>query len=112
MQLDTQFDAFLQRRKKLITAWRLVGPLALSGLTVLFVWLYFKVPLLANPFEAAERLGSGAIDESTLATMSLLLPVMVSLCFFVLVAIILFVYAMISNEKRYIKAIDQLAGKD
>ncbi len=110
MHINVQSDAFLEKRRKLIAAWSIAGPLSLLGLAAFFVWMYLSTPLLVNPFEVAERLESGAIDEPTLAIMSLLLPVMISLCFLVLVVIILCVYAAISNEKKYLQLIDRLAG--
>jgi hypothetical protein len=110
MHIDTQFDAFLEKRRKLITAWNIAGPLSLLGLAAFFAWLYLKTPLLVNPFEVADQLESGTIDEPTLAIMSMLLPVMTSLCFMVLVTVILFVYAFISNEKKYLQVIERLAG--
>lgn len=112
MDSDDRFERFLEKRRKLIAFWRVAGPLSLLGLAACFAWLYFRTPLMVDPFEVADRLEAGAIGEPTLAIMSLLLPVMVSLCFLVLVVIILFVYATISNEKRYLQAIDRLAGKD
>jgi ABC-type transport system involved in multi-copper enzyme maturation permease subunit len=112
MYIDTQFDAFLEKRRKLITAWSVAGPLSLLSLAALFAWLYLRNPLLVNPVEVADRLESGAIDEPTLAIMSLLLPVTISLCFLVLIVMILFVYAAISREKKYLQVIDRLAGGD
>ena len=109
MNIDGQFDTFIDKRKKLISAWSIAGPLALLGLAVLFVWLYLQTPLLINPFEVAVQLESGAIDQPTLAMMSLLLPVTISLGFLVMVAMILFIYAMISREKKYLQLIDRLA---
>jgi hypothetical protein len=67
-------------------------------------------PLLVNPIEVADRLESRAIDEPMLALMSLLLTVSILLCFLVLAAIILFVYAVISWEMKYLQVIDRLTG--
>lgn len=110
MHIDAQFDTFLEKRRTSMAAWRVAGPLLLVTLAAFFGWLYLRVPLLINPFEVADRLESGAIGEPTLAIMSLLLPLMVSLCFLLLVVIILSVYGAISNEKKYLQAIDRLAG--
>lgn len=112
MRIETRLDAFLEKRRKLIAAWRVAGPLLLMLLTTLFVWLYLKTPLLINPFEVARRLEAGTLDEPTLAIMAMLLPVMISLCFLVMVVVILFVYAAISNEKKYRQTIDRLSGVD
>lgn len=112
MHIDSRLDAFLRKRRQLIAAWRVAGPLALLGLTVLFAWLYLQVPLLVNPFEVADRLESGTLEGPTLAIMSLMLPVMAALCLLLMVVVILFVYAAIANEKKYLQAIDRLSGVD
>jgi ABC-type transport system involved in multi-copper enzyme maturation permease subunit len=112
MHTDDRLDAFLEKRRKLIVAWRVAGPLLLLLLAALFVWLYLKIPLLINPFEVAGRLESGTLDEPTLAMMSMLLPVMISLSLLLIVVLILFVYAAISNEKKYLRLIDRLSGSD
>jgi len=75
------------------------------------VWLFLHNPLLVNPAKVFSRLEAGAIEKSTLQLMAGMLPMMFLFCFFLLVVLVLFVFAAFSNDKKHIKIIDTLLAK-
>ena len=102
---------FIQKRKRLIEAWQWVGPLCLLSIFILSIWLYQTTPLLINPWEIISRLENDTIESSALSLMALMLPIIVLACFGLLIAIIIFVYAVMSNEKKYQQIINQLTRR-
>jgi hypothetical protein len=104
--------AFLQMRRRFLRVWKIAGFSTLVFLAALFSWLYFKVSNLVNPFHVQRQIESNALTPSALKVMAVLMPLMVSLAFFLAVAIILFGFSAYANERRYLKIIDSLlAGR-
>ena len=100
--------AFLQMRRRFLRFWRIAGFSTLVFLAALFFWLLFKVPNLVNPFHVQRQIDSNALTPSALKVMAVLMPLMVSLAFFLAAAIILFGFSAYANEQRYLKIIDSL----
>ena len=66
----------------------LAGSVLLLGLIGFIVYLFFNTPLLINPNAVIEGLNTGTIEQSTLETMALVLPVlMICICFLLFVLI-------------------------
>jgi hypothetical protein len=86
-----------------------MGPLCLLFICGLWLWLYLHSPLLVNPFEIASRLENETLESSILPLMALMLPIIVLACFGLLIAIIVFMYAVFSNEKTYMEIISELS---
>ena len=102
-------QAFLEKRRRLLQAWQWVGPLCLLLIIGLWLWLYLHSPLLVNPFEIASRLENETLDSSILPVMALMLPIIILACLGLLIAIIVFMYAVFSNEKKYMEIINELS---
>jgi hypothetical protein len=100
--------AFLQMRRRFLRFWKIAGFSTLVFLSALFFWLFFKVPNLVNPFHVQRQVESNALTPSALKVMAVLMPLMVSLAFFLAAAIILFGFSAYANEQRYLKIIDSL----
>ena len=111
MQLDAKQIQFIEKRKKFVRFWPPAGSLLLILLCVLLVWLYFRSPLLVNPFEVMTRLDAGTIEESTLLLSAVLLPVMTLSCIVVLIAMILLMFSAFSNEKKHLQLIEELLAE-
>ena len=94
---------FLNKRKRLINTWRLVGPLSLVLILGFLLWFYVRYPLLVNPFEVVSRLESGTLETSTLSLMAVMLPIMFLVCFGLLITIVLLMFVAFSNEKKYLE---------
>ncbi len=110
MHLLAAQQKFLDKRKKLIVAWRWIGPLLLVAVLATLAWLFSQRPLLINPYEVINRIESGTIEGSTLALMAAMLPMLVLMSFLLVFAIIIFTFSAFTNEKNYRKIIDALAA--
>lgn len=107
MQLSYEEQRFVEKRASLMRTWRYVGTIMLAMIIGFGVWLFFSKPLLADPFIVMTKLESNSIPESTMALMAGILPVVILMCIVLAISIILFVFASFSNEKKYLKIIQQ-----
>lgn len=93
---------FLKNRKRLVATWNTVAVLMFVFLVAVFLWMFFTFPYLINPLYVTEAIQANAMEDSTMITASILLPVLV-ICLFALVAMfILFGFSILSKEKRYL----------
>ena len=104
--MNKQQTIFIEKRRKLIRAWRAVRPLMLLGIIAYAIYQYIRTPLLVNPFEVMERLRGGSIEQPTLELMAVMLPVMFLTIIFILVVLVVLLFASMSNEKKYLKIIE------
>jgi hypothetical protein len=108
MNINQQQIRFLEKRRKLIQAWRVVGPMLLLVIVIFVIFQFQKTPLLINPFEVITGLESGSIKQSTIEIMAVILPVMFIAVSLLLVIIVIMMFTVISNEKKYIEIIERL----
>ncbi|MGB5261156.1 MAG: hypothetical protein WBO34_11630 [Gammaproteobacteria bacterium] len=108
MQLSPRETKFLSRRRQLLRAWRITGPVVLLLLLVTGVLMFINYPLMFNPFEVVDRLESQTLDDTTLQLMALLLPVTMLMVFLMLVVVVLLVFAVMANDKKYLAILDRL----
>ena len=101
---------FLGKRRKLVRWWNLVGSMTFAGLVVFVAWMFWAHPRLINPIHVVGELQAGSISQATLEIMAAMLPMIVLAIFFVLVVMIGFAFAMIGNERRYLRIIDRLTS--
>jgi hypothetical protein len=112
MGLNQEQRGFLEKREGFVKSWRYVGPLLFAVIAGFAIYLYVRTPLLINPYEVFARIESGSIERSSLETMALLLPLMFIVVCFLLLVLIVMMYAAFSNEKRYRDIVTALdAGK-
>lgn len=108
MTLSDKQLKFIRGRQKLIGLRKYV----VSFLSILFVaflgWMYYKAPLLVNPYEVISRLQRSSLDRDTMTLMAGMLPIIVLLALFLLGALMIFFFIAMSNEARYIEIIDQI----
>ena len=108
MELSDKQLKFLHRRRKLISLRKYVV-LFLSILFVAFLgWMYYRAPLLVNPYEVISRLQRSALDRDTMILMAGMLPIIVLLALFLLGALMIFFFIAMSNEAKYIEIMDQI----
>ena len=108
MKLNNKQKIFIEKRRRLMRSWSIIGSLLLFGIIASLGWMSLRNPLLVNPFKVASRLNSGTVEQSTLIIMAAMLPVVFLACFFLLAALILFCFSAFSNEKKHLKIIDSL----
>ncbi len=107
MLTDVQ-AAFLKKRRWRARSWRVVGIILIFVLIGLVVWLCVRVPNLINPFRVLRQVESGALAQSALETMAILLPLAFAGVIFLLVVIVGFGFLVFANERRYLAIIDSL----
>jgi hypothetical protein len=101
---------YLDRRRKLLNLWRFAGPFLLFVIFALVLYLKIYTPLLIDPYEVLSRLEAGAIEQSSLELIAILLPVMVIMICVLLIAFVFFIYAAFSNERKYLAIINAQKG--
>ena len=102
---------FLEKRRKLVRWWNVVGSLTFVGLVAFVTWMFWSQPRLVNPLHVVGELQAGAIPQEALEIMAAMLPMVVLVIFIVLGVTIGFTFAMIGNERRYQKIIDELKNQ-
>jgi hypothetical protein len=108
MTLSDKQIKFIRSRRKLIS-FRKYVVLFLSILFVAFLgWMYYRAPLLVNPYEVISRLQRSSLDRDTMTLMAGMLPIIVILALFLLGALMIFFFIAMSNEAKYIEIIDQI----
>ncbi len=112
IRLSGQDTAFLKRRAALVRAWPLAGGIALAALIVLAGWMFWRSPLLVNPYSMMERIREGSFEPGTLQLLAGLLPIAVLSTLALAGALIAFAFAAFSNEKKHLRIIAGLLGTD
>lgn len=110
MPLDGADRAFVKRRSALVRRWPIVAWAMLAGIATVFGFLLYSSPLLVNPWEVASRIRTDTLVAPTLTLMAALLPVVFLSCFVLLVALVLFQFAAMANERRLLGIITSLDG--
>ena len=112
MKVSQREQRFLQRRRQLLRAWSIAGPLLLVVLIVLCVWLFLAFPLMFNPFEVVTRLEAGSLQPATLQLMALFLPLAMLMLLFIVLVILLLVFSALANDRKYLAIIDRCQADD
>ena len=92
----------------LVRIWPFVGPLLLASVGILAAWLFWKTPLLINPYAVLEQLQAGIMPDSTVALLAGLLPIVLLACLVLLLAMVLFLFVTLANERNYMAMIEKL----
>jgi hypothetical protein len=108
MPLSGKDAEFVAKRRQLISAWRYVGGLLALAITGFALYLWLRVPLLGNPLETARRVESGDIAQTTLLLSVVMLPMVMSLLWVVVAALIVVIYRAFAHERRHISIIEKL----
>ena len=108
MALEGTDLAFVERRSTLVRRWPVVAWVMLAGIVAVFGFLLYSSPLLVNPWEVASRIEAETLATPTLTLMAALLPIVFLSCFVLLVALVLFQFAAMANERRLLQIIASL----
>ena len=99
---------FLSRRRKLV---RWGGPMAIGCLLALagfYVAMWFRMPLLSNPWHATQQMRNRAIDPPTLELLALMSSVLFPIALGLLGVMYCFYLTVRRTERRYLRIIDTL----
>jgi len=110
MHLTEPERLFVARRRRLVNVWPTMGSILLLGIVCLGSWLFWKTPLLVNPYMVLARLNEESIPNSTLSLMAGLLPVAVLACLLLIICVILFAFVALSNEKKHLAMVLRLTS--
>jgi Ca2+/Na+ antiporter len=106
--LTQEQEAFVNKRRRLATAWPLFGAILALAVIGLGLWMFIRTPMLINPVEAMARVEDPAMDRATLSLMAMMLPMVVGALLLVMLALVAFAFAQFRNERRLIELIDGL----
>lgn len=111
MKLTVIDKEFVNKRRRLARFGIIVFPVCLVIIAGFGIWAYVDQPLLANPFEVARQIEGQEIDDTTIALMAVMLPIVMLVSIALTAAIIALAWAGLSNEKRYQRIIESLTSQ-
>ena len=94
-------EAFIKRRRLLLGTWRSMGPVLVAAVAIFYGTLWFSAPILVSPFAVMNRLQENTLDQATLQTMAIMLPLVTTLLCLVLGAVVALIYGAARVERRY-----------
>jgi hypothetical protein len=112
MNLSQRQSRYLERRRKLLKAWRYTGPMMFLGIIGLVIYIKINSPLLIDPYEVISRLESGSIEQSSLELMAVLLPIVFIIVCFLLVVLVAIMYVALLNERKYLEILGKTTSDD
>jgi hypothetical protein len=112
MPLSDEQREYLAGRNRLVKRWPAVGAGLLAAIALVLLFLHSRSPLLINPLYTTRLIETGGVPDHTMAEMAAKLPVVFLVCCGLLVAVVLFQFAVMANERRLLGLIDELAGED
>jgi len=106
--IDEKDLEFIKKRSFFVRWWNVVGSIMLFVLGGMAVWFFVRVPNFINPLHVIEQLKLGTLPQSSLVVMAGMLPIVVLGLLLVCVAVIIFIFAFFSNERRYLAIIERM----
>jgi hypothetical protein len=98
----------IEKRIALGKIWPWFAWILLLGWGGAWIYSFYRIPIIANPFYVLEKLETNQIEHSTLIVLSGICPLLFNTIGFVfLVLIILFIDRMLT-EKKFLEIIDIL----
>lgn len=110
--LSKREQAWIESRRRMLRRWPLAGGACLLALAFGLVALWWRTPLLVDPWTVAARLRADTLDDGTLALMAAMLPVVMLTLLGLLFALLLFVTVGFANERRLLDLVRRLAARD
>ena len=107
MNLTPAEQAFVEKRRKLVALWPYAGVGLLAGMLGFAAWLWFFVPTMINPLVTAEAIKNGALEETTLYAMALMLPALLLACLGAFAVVVALFFVAFGNERKLIDIIDR-----
>ncbi len=106
--MTSQEKKFLAKRQAFVSSWPILAIAMLAVLGILLAWLFIRSAYLANPFFVANALKEASIAKSTMELSTIILPILVWVLFISVIIFVLYGFAIISNEKKYLAIINNL----
>jgi hypothetical protein len=103
---------FLRQREQRNRRGRLVVPAALVVWLSLWIFLYVRIPLLANPLQVIDRLQRDQIMPGTVVTMASALPVAFTLFGVLLTILLILAWSRIRTERHLLRMMRSLDSEE
>lgn len=107
-RLDIIDQAFIDRRRRLLLRWPVVLLVLLLLLAGTWLYLYLRHPHIANAAYVVEAVAAGTLSTEAMQLAALYLPLVVTVLFFVVAVLLLFLHLTVRNERRYMTIIRRL----
>jgi uncharacterized membrane protein len=111
MLMNSEDEAFLKKREKMIKTWPFVGVAIIIMFLGLAMHFFISVPRMINPIQVFSELNSGTIPETSLVIMTAMVPILNLTIIVMMVVFVLLAWKFFSHEKRYHKIIANLSGE-
>lgn len=106
MSLAPEDYEFIRKERRLVSSWPLVGGGALFLLLVIYAWLSYAYPYLANPAFVYSQLNANQLSLDVLRMLALMAPVLLTLLFATIGIILGYIFAFMRKEKKLLNIID------
>ena len=107
MSLTPDDYQFLRERRRLVSSWPVVGGGALFVLLVLYAWLSFSFPQLANPAYVYQQIRDNNLTQDVLTMLAMLAPIFLVMIFAIIGIMLGYVFAFMRTQKRLLDIIDR-----
>ena len=107
MSLSPEDYQFIREQRRLVSSWPLVGGGALFVLLVVYAWLSFYYPQIANPAYVYQQLKDNNLTQDILIMLAMMAPVLLMMLFAITGIMLGYVFAFMRRQKRLLDIIDR-----
>jgi hypothetical protein len=105
--LTEKDQKFLAARRKAVRLGRPVFVVLLFLFLGVYGYLWFRVPLLANPFHVLGAIEQNALADTTLQTLAVLCPLCFLMAWFLVVLAVVLLLSLLQTERRYLGIVER-----
>lgn len=106
--LTEKQQRLILRRKTLTALWKWVGPACLLLIVGVLGYLFYRTPLLMNPYFLIEQIEGGTLPETTIYVSAVVGSLAFLACGILMLCIIILLFGAVANEKKLLNIIDAL----
>jgi len=104
-------EKFMTRRRRFVRTWPFVGLVLLAALAGVFIYVFVRTPLLANPFYVNDALLDRTLADGQARAMAVFVPILFWMVFLLGVMLILLAFASFANERKWAQIVEALLPK-
>lgn len=107
MNLQSEDYEFIRKERRLASSWPVVGGGALFVLLVLYAWLSFTYPQIANPAYVYRQLKDNSLSQDVIVMLAFMAPVLLTALFATTGIMLGYVFSFMRKQKRLLDIIDR-----